>query len=570
MVNRALTSVFLLLLLFAATGCVYALEETNDGGEGSMSLALSLKTIGSREVSTKMSQEITQTQTGDNFRGIEEIIVVPYRTSSGDSVRYGDQRIGIVELQNPGIQNTFASTANAGLVYYNNSHYYRIAFVPTGTNRVLAYGKAIDKGYVTNKAGLHRNGTLEATVLDKPVSAEGIAFNLKPILGTMQDNGNEVREIDVIYETADALIDALNVVVDALRGSSEPLIRSILDEIKRDNQILACSYLTFDTIVREVVSKMQQSGKNDNVVLTAITQLNTLMTGVGAFPSSYGIPEGALGFWWNGDRFLRLISDINIAIVDPGSYCYPPNLWYFTNSPVRTANKDENLVDQYAATNPSWNDNILDQYYISGTSVSSTSRSVAIENQLQYGVALLELSLGECSVTEAYGCPLTGVIVGDQKDVDFNFNPKSTSASRYVFDNVVSGLSLGAASTATVETLVLQTRDRVNQNKVHFALEFKNTTQETLHCQQGDIFPNARFYFVGELDPRADDVTQPSGETLYSVFVKDHKTHITAKINSLGNAYNTVPDLHEPQLEIGIVAEMKWDQITPQSVKLNM
>ena len=39
-------------------------------------------------------------------------------------------------------------------------------------------------------------------------------------------------------------------------------------------------------------------------------------------------------------------------------------------------------------------------------------------------------------------------------------------------------------------------------------------------------------------------------------------------MNDLANAYNTVPDLRDPQLELGVVAEMDWIQVTPGGIKL--
>ena len=108
----------------------------------------------------------------------------------------------------------------------------------------------------------------------------------------------------------------------------------------------------------------------------------------------------------------------------------------------------------------------------------------------------------------------------------------------------------------SVPTLVLET---AVDKPVHFALEFKNTTGYTRYCQQGDILPRCKFYLAGTLDP-------PIGG---SVFSQDHKTTVSIRIESLRNAYNTVPDLHDPQLEIGIETEMKWTQITPQSIILD-
>ena len=86
--------------------------------------------------------------------------------------------------------------------------------------------------------------------------------------------------------------------------------------------------------------------------------------------------------------------------------------------------------------------------------------------------------------------------------------------------------------------------------------------------QQGAILPNCKFYLAGELIWA--NATQPGTENLYSIFSQDHKTTVTVRIESLKKAYNTVPDLHDPQLEIGIEAEMKWVPVTPQSITIDL
>jgi hypothetical protein len=183
---------------------------------------------------------------------------------------------------------------------------------------------------------------------------------------------------------------------------------------------------------------------------------------------------------------------------------------------------------------------------------------------------MLEISFkepGSEAALAATGCPLTGIIIGDQKDVDYNFMPATTRSnpSRYIYDSIVGDLKIGDTGTS-VQTLTLQTVDNYT---VHFALEFQNRTGKTLHCQQGEILPWCKFYLAGELDPNSG-ATQPQNETLLNVFSKDRKTTVSVKIESLRNAYNTVPDLHDPQLEVGIVAEMNWVHITPKSHKINL
>lgn len=508
-----------------------------------------------RHVTTKMSQSITQAS--GSFRGIEEIYVVPFNTESTiapQDVRLGGQN---VLMDNPVISST-------GLVYNNNGHLFENAIMPMSMNHVLVYGKAVDTGIISSQEGKHVNGVLTPTGLDNPSGSDDISFCLEPVLVS----GSE-GTLSEVFILADEILAKLNDVAAMIRQSSNPQIVSIFDIFKREQNILACSYPVFNRIRSDIQSSLlnlpnDPSTTADKIqIIAAVNTFSSVLDSTGdSFPSSYGIPEGALGFWWNGNEFIRLINGVNIALVDPASYCYPPSLWYYSNSPIKTS-EEESIRSQYKTSN-NWED-ILAHY--PGTMVSSTTKSVAIVDQLQYGVAMLELSLntpGLDAALVANGCPLTGIIIGDQKDVDFSFQPKTTQ-SRYIYDNIIGDLSIGQKG-ASVQTLVLQT---AKDKPVHFALEFQNTTRSILHCQQGEILPWCKFYLAGVLD-LDEGAAQPTGETLSSVFTKDHKTSVSVTIPSLRNAYNTVPDLHAPELEIGIVAEMKWAQLTPQSIRLNL
>ena len=131
----------------------------------------------------------------------------------------------------------------------------------------------------------------------------------------------------------------------------------------------------------------------------------------------------------------------------------------------------------------------------------------------------------------------------------------------YIYDNVLAEQIYLGRESASSPTLVLQTDP---YEPVHFALEFKNNTGTTLDCQQGEILPLCKFYVAGVLDP-----SEGSGApSLHSVFHQDYYTSVKVGINNLKNAYNTVPDLHSPQLEIGLYVDMAWMQLTPKSIQL--
>ncbi|MBP5689784.1 MAG: hypothetical protein J6W74_02600 [Bacteroidales bacterium] len=550
------------LTAWMVAACTSGLEKQDDGSDTGMSLVLSMGDFATNQnITTKMPGSITQSN--GVFRGIEEVFVVPFATGSSD-VGLNDQRIGSknIVIQNPVI-------AGNGLIYGNNSRLFQLALMPWGMDHVLAYGKAPDSGDITSKEGKHNNGVLTPDGLDDPSQSSDITFHLEPVLTT---TGTD--ELDEVITTIDEILDKLNNVIANIRMAKTPSIVSIVENVKRDNQILACSYTVFNRLRTEIQSALVGIEGGGDVITDkirinqALNEYSNVLYNIDhSFPASYGIPEGAIGFQWNGTGFVRLIGGVNIALVDPSSYCYPPSLWYYSNSPVKTAN-DDSVHSLYTPASETWND-ILVQY-TAGESVSYATRSVAIVNPLCYGVGMLELSfnLPGADALQARDCPLTGIIIGDQKDVNFRFRPavypSAPNPSRFVYDTVDGTLLIGETGTS-VETLVLPTSDNAT---VHFALEFQNTTGTSLYCQQGEILPWAKFYLAGKLVP--ENATSRPDASVNSVFMSHRKTSVSVSINELRNAYNTVPDLHDPQLEIGIMAEIKWNQLTPQSITMHL
>ena len=276
---------------------------------------------------------------------------------------------------------------------------------------------------------------------------------------------NGRMDLSAAEAVADNLLELLNVAMSMMGNSKYASVKGIFDAVKRENQILACSYPTFDQLRNEIQSALlsipfESMDLIDEIgrVSQAISAFSNALGAAGStFPASYGVPEGAFGFWWNGSGFVRMVNGVNIALVDPASYCYPPSMWYYANSSIKTSDIDT-VNNEYVATNTTW-DNILN-HYSTGDRVDALTQSVAITEPLQYGVGLMTLSLGSVG-SEAMnlidGCPLTGIIIGDQKDVDFRFEP-GTGPSRYIYDNVIDGtLRIGSTEPAVTHTLVLQT-----------------------------------------------------------------------------------------------------------------
>ena len=234
--------ILLIFFVWAGAGC--ARLRRDDAGEHPISLVMSLKNVdSSQEPATKMNSEITQS--GGVFRGIEHLYVIPFNTENLQ-VEPQDARLGAqnISLATSGINKT-------GLVPNNNSHFFGSAFVPSGTNRVLTYGKSPDEGEGASKVSKHLYGVLNGNNLLDPSKSEDISFHLEPILA-----GGELDEMTVVESKADELLDQLNAIMTLMRESQYASIVSIHDAVKRVNQIQACSYAVFNQIRSEMQSAL--------------------------------------------------------------------------------------------------------------------------------------------------------------------------------------------------------------------------------------------------------------------------------------------------------------------------
>lgn len=74
-----------------------------------------------------------------------------------------------------------------------------------------------------------------------------------------------------------------------------------------------------------------------------------------------------------------------------------------------------------------------------------------------------------------------------------------------------------------------------------------------------------KFYLAGEVDPA--DGTGGDTSAVGRVFTQDHTTTLNMKVTSLAKAYNVVPNLLSPRLELGIQLVL-WTSTTPEEIVL--
>lgn len=290
-----------------------------------------------------------------------------------------------------------------------------------------------------------------------------------------------------------------------------------------------------------------------------------------------------------------------LDIPNLSKFVYPAPLYYRALSDIRTANASKKSVYESQLT---WGDVLSTGY---GTSVAGTSdvvlastRSIAIVDQVQYAVGRLDVTvkanatslednralLDDFAANKSFGytrtvgsetqnCfPVTGLLISNQNSVDYQFHKKG-SESYTIYDNVIpTGTCLTNAtptSATTIHTLVFETAEAASENDdnaiVKIAVEFQNNSGEWFAGKDGEIiYPDSKFYLVGKFDPKATSSISANPDNLSQVFKQDYVTTAKLEVASLKNAYNTMPDLRAPRLELGLSVDLNWNPGITQTV----
>ena len=530
-------------LLSCTTG-----EDVSQGnGKEATGLLLS---VGKTEHLIRQSSNVVQDE-GQAFRGLKGLLAIPFATG-GSAVTTSDIPL-------------LSTTAGTDVNRVNElCYYYMPCTLMQGTNRMLVYGQAAD---ITGKTTAAQNGKLETTLTNHLLPAD-ISFNLSSIRNTYD-----------IHSDAQALATYMTNIANTpgWSTSSNSQLRALYLQFIHANGQEAGQIAGSATNVKAYVKALKDILKDNTDDLSVaiknnigdIDNIACLNSGYPSASTSLGLPDGAAALKWNNTAFTvrtqtTTIDNINGII----RYTYPAELWYFVDSPIHTS---INEVSKESYAGKTWNE-ILN-LYTAGDHVMPSTKSVAVSNPLQYGVGRLQMTLTEIasSLQDAKGQDfvgsnanqtLTGIIIGGQHTVGFDFKPREPESdvdARFIYDTQV-----GTADNDgkwTVNTLVLQSYD---DEKVPVVLEFQNNTESQFTGKDGIIYPGTKFYLIAQLDP-AD-----KGEGKYArrVFTQDYTTKVSMKVTSLANAYSCMPDLLAPRLEIGVEVTTDWILSTPTTVIL--
>ena len=278
--------------------------------------------------------------------------------------------------------------------------------------------------------------------------------------------------------------------------------------------------------------------------------------------------------------------------LDVTKYTYPAELLYFDNSLLRV-NDDDVAAADYPNGYNVWDTNSWDGWKIAP--VASTTRSVAVKNNINYGVAMLATSVTyddtigdtfednrpadegvKLAESDIKSLTLTGVLIGGQyKNVGWNFIRKDESNDNknyVIFDNQIAS---GAIPTTSSNYTLVFDNYANDATDVRVALEFTNNSDKDIYGIGGMIPKGGVFYLAGVLDltNNTETITWPeyyaippyttagvTDTTKKRVFIQDYVTSATFKIGktSLKNAYTTIPDLRASQISLGLSVDLNW------------
>lgn len=494
---------------------------------------------------TRLAQEIVQGQADPQFRGIDNISLIPFTTTPAAGGTGGT----IINLG--AIQNNELGSGTGAKVYYDVD-------LATGVNNFLFYGEAIE-ATGAEKA----NGALKATIAS---AVNDIKFELVPI--STDASSNEQRT---------TLINALNTVARATDGttawSASTDFQTYYQSFIRLKAGSAASIIQVLKDLKEGISSVTPTTESDlkTAIIAAIDAAINSTNGTikdCTYPRNLGLPDGAAQIKWNsatpGFEYITSTNIGDLSYTDMANFVYPASLYYWVNTPIKTSDKSK--ADQYITD---W-ETCLGLYENDNAAVSASTASVALKNPIDYAVGRFDVlakfsqqsvndNLGETFDTQASaGITLDGILIGGQKNVKWNFSTPVDGSTEYtIYDASVTSTKVETAASATMAySLALET---AQGTEVRFALELTNKTGNAFTGKDGIVPAGGRFYLVGILTP-------VSGTADDRVFYQDHTTKATVTINSLENAYNCIPDLKSPKLELGLSVDLEWEEGLVQDV----
>lgn len=536
---------------------------------------------------TRQSAEVTQN--ANAFRGMAGMTLIPLSQKPAASMDFA--AASVVTLGS--LQNTEISTTQSSKTYNDIS-------IPVGTEYFLFYGEggALSSTYTTvdNKA---INGVLDYDFSNID-NTNDVTFSVQSI-----DNASAAS----VRSTMLSILNAVLQTTDWSSQSDGTPLKSLYVEFAKMKSASPYNVMKVMEDLYNAVAGMAQAVDNSaqkTVAAAICTKIDSYFIITGDLTTGYtisdfsgektcdsyltslsnaNIPEGALAVEVDGSAFevagsASVGSNDNSVVLD--NLYYPASLMYYVNTPLRASDSDADF--NWPKTAGDWT---TDANWTAWTSskVLATTRKIALENNIQYGVARLATTV-KCATggtlddnakvmggattdneitVPSEGFPVSAILVGGQPtQVGWEMLPTADdNRTAVIYDSKMnatvaakSGFAEGVNYTMVLDNAIVTSGSA--QQKVNIAVELTNNSGEDFYGANGLVPAGAKFYMVAQLDPTSSTGVTGSSDVVNRVFLKDYTTTANLTIGSLKGAYVTIPDLRSTKLQLGLSVDLAW------------
>lgn len=522
------------------------------------------------------------TQNDGNFLGMSNIYLMPMAIASPGDIESTTPITNFIGLGDIATNGLTGTPGPDGYKIYNDVQ------IPVGSTHFLFYATAT--ATADNMDEKFQHGSLQntfANIDQTSATPAQITFNLEQI-STTKSNQSLLDQLNAVANAsgwssiatdptptgnAKTLVDLRTNFLKLKAGSANAIKATLQDLYNAVNTIANDGGDTGNQTIAKAIQTAMTTGQYGLFNATAGTngEYTLAYKTANTFPTDLGLPEGAVAVEWSSTAFTYASTGINIGAsgnqVNVDDITYPACLAYYCGTPLKATSTTPVSWDWATGSWSGWTD-----------AVDATTQAVALEKKVNYGVALLKTTVkfaqssmednneGTTVPVTNEAFQLTGVLVGGQPNVvQYDMLPSSTQYDKTVYDrDIEDGTYVTTAAMEANYTLLLDNKGNVSgldPAPVQFAIELRNNSATTIYGVDGVIRPGMKFYLVGQLNPTStggNDSGDPSGVTDPHVFMQDYVTTATVTINSLKNAYVTIPDLRSTQMQLGLYVDLTW------------
>lgn len=487
------------------------------------------------------------------------------------------------------------------------SRFYRSHFcsLDIGTNGFLVYANVLDRTPAEGVDSKMYNGSLienfPSSINDVDDVEGGISFRLDPIYKSA-----DYSATNGIPAGAKTLADCLTAIAtkEGFHESLDPTVKGFFDKFTNDGNHLPGSAANVRKWIETFRTSMSSHlNPSEPSVLDAVeAEAETQLTAIASltYPRDINLPDGAAVLRWNKNT-NKFEPQINTTTIDNinslARFAYPAPLYYFVASGIKTSEKLVDFANIYShvestVSKTAW-EQVLENELFNKTSVSANTLAVVLIRPIQFAMAQVKVNIKAYTsylpdaatptpnsiAATGTNFPLKGIIVCDQRPVDYEFEPRNVEQGAvsdadvlFIYDNQVKSNCYLTTQAEGVwaegcNTLVLQS---LKDEDVNIMLEFENNSGQQFTCIDGIVYPGTRFYLIGKVDASLYNSQDPyvHSENKDQVFTKDYITTVNMTVSSLARAYNVPPNLLSPNLEIGVETTPQWEGATPTVMRL--